>query len=296
MVLFPERVNCWEPGTVQTWGPDDCSLYALAVGADFEDHSFVLSGDKVAKLKVYPTFLLALVSADANSRVDPLLGIGEFDASTPVVLGEQRLVLHREVEATGSVAISMGITGLYDKGSGAVVVIEARGVDPDGGADAFTATMTMFVVGAGNFGGERGPGRDRIEWPSREPDWTSTFVTPATQSLLYMHAGNDDNAIHVDAAAARAAGFDGPILTGQNSLGVACRAIVHEVCEDRAEEIQSITGGFGKPAYNGDTLTTEIWSDGSDDEEATRRLIFRVVNQDKAILIDGGRCQLAGPQ
>jgi acyl dehydratase len=190
----------------------------------------------------------------------------------------------------------MGITGLYDKGSGAVVVIEARGVDPDGGADAFTATMTMFVVGAGNFGGERGPGRDRIEWPSREPDWTSTFVTPATQSLLYMHAGNDDNAIHVDAAAARAAGFDGPILTGQNSLGVACRAIVHEVCEDRAEEIQSITGGFGKPAYNGDTLTTEIWSDGSDDEEATRRLIFRVVNQDKAILIDGGRCQLAGPQ
>ncbi|MGA2303224.1 MAG: MaoC/PaaZ C-terminal domain-containing protein [Acidimicrobiales bacterium] len=295
MKLFPERVGVWAEPATQAWGPMDCSMYALAVGAGFSEPHFTLWRPHVPRQSVVPSFPLTLVSADTNGRADPLLGIGEFDENTPIVLGEQQLLLHRPVEPQGVVAINVAITGLYDKGKGAVVTIEARATDPEDGSAAFTAVMSMFIVGAGNFGGDRGPKREPVEWPARPPDRRSTFASSPVQSLLYMHAGKDDHPIHIDTAAARAAGFDGPILTGQNSLGIACHAIVQELCPEKPEAVRSISGHFANPAYNGDVLTTEMWKKRLP-ERGADIVVFRTVNQNGAVVIDGGRCELDSNQ
>jgi acyl dehydratase len=110
-----------------------------------------------------------------------------------------------------------------------------------------------------------------------------------------MHAGKDDHPIHIDTAAARAAGFDGPILTGQNSLGIACHAIVQELCPEKPEAVRSISGHFANPAYNGDVLTTEMWKKRLP-ERGADIVVFRTVNQNGAVVIDGGRCELDSNQ
>ena len=46
-------------------------------------------------------------------------------------------------------------------------------------------------------------------------------------------------------------------------LGFACRALVHTTLDGNPTRLRSIEGRFSAPAYNGDTLRTEIWADGA---------------------------------
>ena len=109
--------------------------------------------------------------------------------------------------------------------------------------------------------------------------------TLPVQTLLYRHAGNDSNPVHVDEEFAREAGFDGTILTGQNSLGFACRAIVETVAGNDPARVRSIGGRFRAPAYNGDVLTTEIWA-GAREDGGGDVVRFRVVSDRGAVLVD----------
>jgi len=115
------------------------------------------------------------------------------------------------------------------------------------------------------------------------------------QTLLYRHAGNDANAIHIDPAVAEQAGFKGPILAGQNTLGFAARAAIEAVCGRDPTRVRSIDGRFAAPGYNGDRLTTELWFGMGVGADTRGRLVvaFRVVNQDGAVLVDRGRVTIA---
>ena len=125
--------------------------------------------------------------------------------------------------------------GIYDKGSGALVVIEQRATDHATGEPAFTSTVRMFITGEGGFGGEReaGPGREPL--PDSPPDHSTEARTLPIQTLLYRHGGHDANPLHFDPEFTRRAGWDAPILTGQNVLGFACRALVHTVARRRPD-------------------------------------------------------------
>ena len=140
-------------------------------------------------------------------------------------------------------------------------MIEQRATDHATGEPAFTSTVRMFITGEGGFGGEReaGPGREPL--PDSPPDHSTEARTLAIQTLLYRHGGHDANPLHFDPEFARRAGWDAPILTGQNVLGFACRALVHTVLDGDPARLRSIEGRFSAPAYNGDTLRTEIWTD-----------------------------------
>jgi acyl dehydratase len=285
MPLFLDRVGIASKPAVWSWRPRDCSLYALAVGAGFEDRAFVLDDEPDVEQRVYPTFPLTIISANSATLEDDYLGVGDFTGRA-VVLGDQTLVLHAPVVPVGEAAIVVRVPAVYDKGSGALVVIEATGSTTSDGTPWFTATMGMFVVGEGGFGGDRGPSRRKTDWPARPPDHVASFPTTAVHSLWYRHAGNDTHGIHVDAAAARAVGFDAPILTGQNTLGVATRAIVHRFCDGDPTAVGTVSGRFASPGYNGDLLITEAWM-----TDATG-CVFRVVNHQGDLLVDDGRVEL----
>jgi acyl dehydratase len=118
------------------------------------------------------------------------------------------------------------------------------------------------------------------------PDEVVEAPTLPVQTLLYRHGGNDANPLHLDPVFARRAGWDGPILTGQNVLGFAGRALVHTVLDGNPARLRSIEGRFSTPAYNGDTLRTEIWLGGDGAGSSGAR--FRVRNQSGTVVVDRG--------
>jgi acyl dehydratase len=292
MVVQLDRIGTESSPTARTWRPRDCSLYALALGAGFGEPAFTLeSRDGPDRQKVYPTFALSLMAAESAAWPDPTFGAGDFDLHD-VVLGQQSLVLHRPLGPAGDVRCVSRLAAIYDKGSGALVSLEVRASDAGTGDAVFTGTADLFVVGQGGFGGDRGPARPPWVVPARAPDHVVAYPTLAVQSLLYRHAGNDANPVHVDAAFARRAGFEGPILTGQNSLGFAGRAIVETVAGGDPVRVRSIEGRFSAAAYNGDTITTELWAEEGANGPETG-VVFRVRSQRGDLVVDHGVATLA---
>ena len=286
MAMYLERIGAESPPARRSWRPRDCALYALALGAGFGELEFSAEGPEQL---VYPTFVLSgVMAAEAEAWPDPGFATGDY-AQHEIVQGEQALVVHAPILPRGEVLSRTRVAGIYDKGSGALVVLEVAASDAGTGRALFTATTSLFVRGHGGFGGERGPRGPAREAPGRPPDLRVTFPTLAVQTLLWRHAGNDPNAIHVDPEVARRAGFRAPILSGLNTLGFACRALVHAIAGGRHERLRSLAGRFASPGYNGDSLTTEIWSGAERDERGDRIALFRVVNQAGASLIEHGR-------
>jgi acyl dehydratase len=287
MTVYLERVGAESDPTERTWDARTCALYALAVGAGFDQPTFITGRE------VYPTFVLSLAAAESASWPDPAFATGDFDLHQ-VVLGQQSLVLHVPLQSSGRVRMRTRVASIVDKGSGALITLEAIAVDAGTERAVFTAASSLFVIGEGGFGGDRGPASAAAVPPDRAPDHVVTMPTSPVQTLLYRHAGNDDNPVHVDPDFARAAGFDGPILTGQNTLGFACRALVETVAEGNPDRLSSIEGRFGKPAYNGDALTTRIWTthDVAPASGDAAAVLFTVTTQRDDVVVDRGRATL----
>ncbi|WP_419918309.1 MaoC/PaaZ C-terminal domain-containing protein [Candidatus Poriferisocius sp.] len=267
------------------WLPRDCTLYALSVGAGFDDLAFV--GERAAGFpqQVYPSFVCSGGRSDGTGQDDgSMLRFGDYQVHQ-LVHGEQELTIHGEIGPSGSVISTSTVVGIYDKGSGAVVHSRGEAVDAATGEPVFTVGSKLFIIGEGGFGGDPGP--KAPAWPvgDEAPDVQVDWQTLPVQSLLYRHGGNDPNLIHYDPSVAGAAGFDGPILMGLNTYGFACRALVETVCEGNPGVLGSMSGRFAAPGYNGDVLTAQIWHNPGEDRE----VLFRVVSNRGSILLDRGR-------
>jgi len=284
--MFLDRVGARSEPARRSWEARDCALYALAQGAGWDDLEYLSESAAGPAQKVLPTFVLAgVMAAESASWPDPGFATGDY-APHEIVHGEQALEIHAPIGPRGDVNTATRVAGIYDKGSGALVVLEVEASDSASGAPVFTATTSLFVLGHGDFGGERGPSSGGAKLPERPPDHRVETPTLPIQTLLYRHAGHDENAVHVDPAAARKAGFPEPILMGLNTLGIACRALVRTVGDSMPERLRALSGRFASPGYNGDVLATEIWQ-----EETGAR--YRVVNQEGSLLIDAGRASFA---
>ena len=289
-----DRVGAVSPPSRRQWTPRDCALYALALGAGWDKLAFASDGVGADHQLVYPTFALTICAAESQSWSDPGFATGDYEPHQ-LVLGSQSLEVAHPLPARGDVTVRTRVAGIDDKGSGALVRLEIAAADTGTGARAFTAGISLFVIGGGGFGGTRGPREPDRTPPRRAPDLSVTYQTADNQTLLYRHAGNDANAIHIDPTVAERAGFKGPILAGQNTLGFAARAVIEAVCDGDPARVRSIDGRFAAPGYNGDRLTTEMWFGLGVGADARGRLIvaIRVVNQDGAVLVDRGRVTIA---
>ena len=289
-----DRVGAVSPPSRRQWTPRDCALYALALGAGWDELAFASDGVGADHQLVYPTFALTICAAESQSWSDPGFATGDYEPHQ-LVLGSQSLEVAHPLPARGDVTVRTRVAGIDDKGSGALVRLEIAAADTGTGARAFTAGISLFVIGGGGFGGTRGPREPDRTPPRRAPDLSVTYQTADNQTLLYRHAGNDANAIHIDPTVAERAGFKGPILAGQNTLGFAARAVIEAVCDGDPARVRSIDGRFAAPGYNGDRLTTEMWFGLGVGADARGRLIvaIRVVNQDGAVLVDRGRVTIA---
>lgn len=228
----------------------DTVLYALGVGAkaDELDYLFEMNGPKVLPtFAVVPSFN-SMLSVAGDLGANPMM----------IVHGEQKIVIHRPIPPQGELATTSEVKGIYDKGKGAVVFVEARTVD-EKNEPVFDNYFSIFVRGEGGFGGDRGPEALKAEPPAgKAPDFTMTEATTPEQALLYRLSG-DLNPLHAAPSFAKMGGFDRPILHGLCTYGHAGRAVLKHACGGDPARLRSFAARFAGIVFPGDTLTTEGW-------------------------------------
>ena len=267
----------------RSWTSADALLYAVAVGAGLGDPlrelEFTTENTAGIEQKVLPTFGVLVARGGAGRS------LGSFDRAM-LVHAEQAFELHRPLPVAGTARITSTVTGIYDKGSGALVVTEDAAVDASTGEPLVTSRSSAFIRGEGGFGGERGPrdGSDRWEQPGRDPDLRMEQPTRPEQALLYRLTG-DRNPLHTDPQFAARGGFSRPILHGLCTYGVTGRALLHALCDSDPARFGSMSGRFTRPVLPGETLVVSIWRE---DDGA----MFQTAKQDGTVVIDQGRLRV----
>jgi acyl dehydratase len=281
------------PGEPQerSWTSTDALLYAVGVGAGLGDPlhelEFTTENSEGVTQQVLPTYAVLIAQARVGRK------LGDFDPAL-LVHAEQGFELHRPLPVQGTVRTVATVTGIYDKGSGALVASENVAVDAATGDKLVTSRSSVFIRGEGGFGGDRGPG-DGWRRPEREPDHRVLQPTRPEQALLYRLSG-DRNPLHADPKFAARGGFSRPILHGLCTYGVTGRALLHAVCGSDPARFRSMAGRFSRPVLPGDTLVVSIWlpEDARADQPRDTAL-FQTATEDGNVVIDHGRMQFLAP-
>jgi acyl dehydratase len=257
------------------WDADDVILYHLGLGAgapptDPGELAYVYEDG----LKILPSF--AVIPALAPMwRVFSLPGM---DIDLRMILhGEQVVEVHAALPTAATVVTSGTVTDVFDKGKGALIVVELVTRDAHTGAALFTNRNSIFVRGEGGFGGPSGPAAGAVA-PERAPDQVVRCPTLPQQALLYRLSG-DKHKLHADPGYAAAAGFDQPILHGLCSYGIACKAAVDAALDGDVGRVAGYRARFAAPVYPGETIEVSLWEDG-----ATIWLQARCVERDVVVL------------
>jgi acyl dehydratase len=275
------------PGEPQlrSWDSKDALLYAIGVGAGLGDPlqelAFTTENCEGIEQKVLPTFAILVAQAQTARS------LGDFDRAM-LVHAEQSFELHRPLPVKGTVRTTSTVAGIYDKGSGALVVTENVAVDVATGEPLVTSRGGVFIRGEGGFGGQRGTDPP-WELPQRAPDCQVVRETRPEQALVYRLSG-DRNPLHVDPKFAARGGFSRPILHGLCTYGVTGRALLSVLCDNDPARFRSMAGRFSRPVMPGEPLTVSVWL-----HEDRETALFQTTKADGTVVIDRGRVQLRSP-
>ena len=203
-----------------------------------------------------------------------------------VLHGEQRLTIHRPLPSAAELITEGRIEAVLDKGPGKGLLIYTSTTARIAGEDApiLSHGNTIFARGDGGIGsaGQTVPVH-RI--PQRPADRSVSLCTREDLALLYRLNG-DANPLHADPAVAKQAGFPRPILHGLCTYGLACRSVIEAACDFDATRISQFDVRFSKPVFPGETITTDLWIDGS-------IISFRCrIDARDTLVLDNGLCVL----
>jgi acyl dehydratase len=278
-----------------SWEADRAMLYAVGVGAGltepYEELQFTTENTLNVAQQVIPTFMtqMAVQSDWIRSLGFKARQWDGMDWGYPegMVHGEQGVTLARPIPPAGTANLSQVLLGVYDKGSGALILSETRATLADTGEPLGTSRMGLFVRGQGGFGGPRGPeGEQPWIQPDRAPDLTVSLPIPPGQSLIFRLLG-DRNPHATDPARAHGDGFEKPIFFGLGTYGFACRALLKGLCDGDVARFGSMYGRFSQPVFPGDMLDTRIWHvDGG--------AVFQTLANGERVVIDRGTFDYAG--
>ncbi len=235
-----------------TW--KDVVLYALGIGAQVNELPFIYENVK-GGLRVFPSFSVVMgIHLFIQLFKDMKVDFSRF------IHGEQAIKLYRPIPPEGKTLVEGGITNIYDKGKGALLVWRMK-VMTEGGEPLAEAESGIYYVGEGGFGGDPGPKTEALDPPEgTEPDFTASYFIPENQAVLYRLNG-DLNPLHVDPDFAKRGGFPHPILHGLCTYGYAVRAILNKVCRGDVDRFKEFKARLSGVVYPGESLVTEGWVD-----------------------------------
>jgi acyl dehydratase len=281
MPLDPARFLALPPIETQfNFTKRDTILYALGVGA--QELRFVYEDG----LQALPTMAAVMAHPGFFWR-KPQYGVDW----KRILHGENSLEIHAPLPVEGTVRGVTTFGPIFDKGADkGAVIYQTRKIFDSSGLHLATEGAAFVCRGDGGFGGNsEGQPKPQV-LPTRDPDLTYLCPTAENQALIYRLSG-DYNPLHANAAVAREAGFDGPILHGLCTYGVACRAILAALCESEPSSLKRLNVRFSSPVYPGETIRTDIW------RERPGRAFFRAtVTERDVVILNNGLAEYVGAQ
>jgi acyl dehydratase len=246
------------PATEGSWAHDDVILYHLGVGAGMEKPTDAkeLEYTYEKNLKVLPSFAVVPVF----SSLTGMAAVPGIKINFAMVLhGEQAIEIHKPIPLMAEIVSEGRVTGLYDKGKAALIVLEVETKEKSTGNKLFTNWFSVFARGEGGFGGDSGP-KPGNQPPERKPDLVTESRTLPQQALIYRLSG-DKNPLHADPEFAKIGGFDVPILHGLCSYGVVCKAAVDGILDGAVDKVAGYAARFAGVVFPGETIITSMWKE-----------------------------------
>ncbi|MFT7646026.1 MAG: acyl dehydratase [Candidatus Poriferisodalaceae bacterium] len=289
MGINPDAVGATGGPTERTWTYRDSLLYSVGIGAGAEDPfgselEFTTNNSKDIEQKTFPTqgVVIGFGAGGAMGKA------GKLDQGM-LLHGSQGITVHRPIPVAGTVVITDTISGIWDKGEGKNAIIDttATAVLNETGEDLFELRGSIVIRGSGGFGGVEGNTAPSVHAPDTAPDHEVTYQTREDQALTYRISG-DFNPLHSDPwFATELAGFPKPILHGLCSYGFTGRGLLHSLCGGDPARFVSMDSRFSSPVFPGDSLTVQMWVDGS---QAIYRTIAQKGTAEERVVIDNGLC------
>ncbi|HKT84753.1 MAG TPA: MaoC/PaaZ C-terminal domain-containing protein [Novosphingobium sp.] len=239
-----------------SYGAKDAILYALALGygedpLDERQLRYVTENDQC----VAPTMPVVFCHPGLWIK-EPQLGLDW----RKFVHMSQRLRLEAPLATAGSIVSHTYNAVVADRGEGRGAVIVQRREMSDAASGQLVAVIeaTYLARGDGGFsagGGQSDPLPDAsaAAGAAAGPAVVLELETLPQAALLYRLSG-DMNPLHSSPAAAKAAGFDRPILHGLCTFGVAARAVLAGFCDYDGGRLKDIQARFSAPVFPGETI------------------------------------------
>ena len=265
----------------------DVIIYNLGVGANIKEGlQYLYEGhDKFAPL---PSFAVIPGFAGMGALFTGEIPGLEIDL-TKVLHGEHYFKIVKPLPESAKLSNTFKIQDVLDKGKGMVLLLEIESRDESGEVVAVNQN-SIFVVGAGGFGGPRSSQHtiQTAEIPDRPADFSAEYKTNSDQAALYRMSG-DLNPLHISPEFAAFGGFSSPILHGLCSLGISVRQVLQHFTDNDPAQLTAVKVRFSKPVTPGQTLRTDMWREGE-------RIIFHTsVTETGATCLSGGWVELKGP-
>jgi len=248
-----------------TFNYKDLILYALGVGCNVRTNGDLRylyeNSDGFSAVPTYfiqPSLLLSMQSDLVTGAIKHT----QVDLSQ-VFHGEQYFEVFDNLPTEGTLHTEASVIDIMDKRSGAVVVASADTFGSDGKL-LFRAQSSIFIVGAGNFGGTNKPNAKVIPTlpaPNRAPDASIEVKTDVSQAALYRLSG-DLNPMHIDPGFSAIAGHKIPIMHGLCTLGLSVMAIIRQYAGNDPTLFKAVKARFNKPVIPGQTLAVQTWRNG----------------------------------
>lgn len=280
----------WQfPVIEHSFGTDDTIRYALAlgVGRNFTDKRELRLVNDYSEADPVALPMMAVIRGFPGSwMADGRTGI---DLSK-IVHGEEAISIHRALPSSGKVYAHHKVTNIVDKGKGrgAIITYAKELYDADDGAHLATVTHSTFARADGGFfkaqqATDAHPPPPSV--PKRPTDRSTVFQTMPQQALMYRLCA-DRNPLHSTPIVAKEAGFDGPILHGLCTFGIAGYVMISEFCDMCAARLVGLSTRFVSPVYPGDALTFQMYREGTE-------IYFRVLAEERnVVVLDHGKARV----